>query len=403
MLNKRFTFTLLTLLIIAGIAGIAVFLAKGYRVSPQTGVISGTGIISVTSVPDQASVYLDGHLTTATNDNVNSLVPKAYDIRIVKEGYIPWQKKIDVKEGLVSEIKATLFRSIPTVYPLSYSGAQKLTVSPDRLKMSYVVPDSEETNLLSAKKGGVWVWSTGEGNALNFTRNNDPRQIASSVGVDYSQATFRFSPDSTQLLVSFPDRYLLMDIDRFNDPPKDITAVIQATLKTWDQTEAKSRLGRLQLIKDPNIRKTASDSATLKWSKDETRILYQATEADNFQVTDLTSNKTYQLASAKGYEWLPDSDHLIMIEYEKPAATKAPTPSPKTATTEADLSQLNQNFLPTKISIVEIDGLNKSEIYYGNLDPQVVFAWPDSSRLVVVSSLPTATASKPNLYGINLK
>jgi hypothetical protein len=95
-LRKRFLFTLLTLLVIISIAGLAVFFAKGYRVSPSTGTIAGTGIISVKSIPDQASVYLDGHLTSVTDGPINSLQPGEYSVKIAKEGYIPWEKKITV-------------------------------------------------------------------------------------------------------------------------------------------------------------------------------------------------------------------------------------------------------------------------------------------------------------------
>src|SRR5581483_5211609 len=100
-MSKRFIFTIVTLIIIIAIASVAVFLAKGYRFSPKTGSITGTGILSITSMPDQASVFLDGHLTTATNTNINSLIPKEYDVKITKEGFIDWEKKVQVKEGLV--------------------------------------------------------------------------------------------------------------------------------------------------------------------------------------------------------------------------------------------------------------------------------------------------------------
>ena len=66
-MRKRFLLTLVTLLILGGLAAAAVFLAKGYRLSPENKTIFGTGILSLTSTPDQASVYIDGHLTTATN------------------------------------------------------------------------------------------------------------------------------------------------------------------------------------------------------------------------------------------------------------------------------------------------------------------------------------------------
>src|SRR5258708_33078786 len=130
-MSRRFLITIITILIIIAIAAGAAFLANGYRFSPKTGNISGTGILSITSVPDQASVFLDGHLTTATNTNINSLIPKEYDVKIVKEGFIPWEKKVEVHEGLVTQIKATLYRSLPSVYPLTYTGAEHVTLSPD--------------------------------------------------------------------------------------------------------------------------------------------------------------------------------------------------------------------------------------------------------------------------------
>ncbi len=274
MIRKRFLVTILTLMAIVAIALVAVFFVKGYRVSPKTGTIAGTGILSVNSLPDQASVYLDGHLTAVTNGPINSLGPKTYDVRIIKEGYIPWEKKIEIKEGLVTEVEATLFRTIPSVYPLTYSGSAKLTVSPDKQKISYVIPVSGDATSPVLKKSGIWVWQMANERGLNIGRGNDNRQIVMADGIDYTKANFRWSPDSTQLLISMPDRYLLADIDRLNYPPRDITPIIASTLKQWDETESKTRLGKLQLIKDTNLRKIASSAATLRWSPDETKILY---------------------------------------------------------------------------------------------------------------------------------
>src|SRR3989344_7583968 len=157
-MSKRFLFTIFSLIVIVGVAGLAVFLAKGYRYQSETGTFSGTGIISVTSIPDQASVYLDGHLTTATDDNITSLPPKTYKVRIVKEGYIPWEKDIEVSQGLVSEIKATLFRSIPTIYPITYSGVDFALLSPDNLKLMYIIPNGLEGGAVAERKSGIWVW-----------------------------------------------------------------------------------------------------------------------------------------------------------------------------------------------------------------------------------------------------
>ena len=142
----------------------------------------------------------------------------------------------------------------------------------------------------------------------------------------------------------------------------------------------------------------ASSSAYLNWSPDETRILYSQDGKDNFKVADLTSRKTYDLPKVNYYSWLPDGLHLVLVESDEPAKTPIPTPA-KTVS-----QSITQSSLPnSRISIVEFDGFNRSEIYIGTLDPKSIFVWPDSSRLIVVSSFPTSNASKPNLFGINLK
>lgn len=407
-MSKQFLFTLFSLILIGLIAGAAIFLAKGYRYQSDTGTFSGTGIISVSSLPDQASVYLDGHLTTATDDNITSLPPKGYKVRIVKEGYIPWEKDIAVNAGLVSEIKATLYRSIPTIYPITYSGVDYALLSPDNLKLMYIIPNGLEGGLAAERKSGIWVWVMASQNGLGFASGEVQRQIVQSNGVDYSQAKYRWSPDSSQIFVDLPDRKLLLDTNRLNDVPRDITANYQATLKSWDQTEAQTRLTKLNQINDAALRKTASDSAILKWSVDETQVLYTDNEG-NYKVNDLTLGKQYDLPKASSYSFLPDSKHLVMVERDEDKvgnqapvngqnpANKAPKPSPSGNLT------IKEQFAQTRISIIEIDGNNKAEIYYGSVEPNVIVPWPDNSRLVVISSLPTQTASQPNLYGINLK
>ncbi|MBI3486114.1 PEGA domain-containing protein [Candidatus Daviesbacteria bacterium] len=399
--SRNFLFTLLIGLVIAVIASVAIFLAKGYRFSPEKVSFSGTGIISITSVPDQASVFLDDHLITATNANINSLVPKTYKVKIQKDGFIAWEKQVEVKVGLVTDIKATLFPAIPTVYPLTYNGVLNPVLSPDGQKLVFVVPVSSDQTLNQAKKSGIWVWTMSE-KQLAFARGNEPHQIMQSLpGLDFSKGSFHFSPDSSQLLFSLPDRNLLLDPNQLNDNPRDITPILNPTLNGWkDEAKVKDSAAILA-IKDLNLRNIASNSATLIWSPDETKFLYSdqktsllenyddlsssssanlsEVSADknfgqtfNFKIADLTDRKTYNLPKTQFVAWLPDSRHLVLVNKDK-------------------------------ISVVEFDGSNQSVIFAGNFNPKVAYPWPDGSRLMIISSLPTPTAEQPNLYGINLK
>lgn len=409
-MNKRFALTLLTLFIIFGATALAIFLAKGYRYSTKTGMLTGTGIISITSVPDQASVFLDGHLTTATNANISSLIPRDYDVKITKDGFIPWEKQVTVKEGLVSQVKATLYPAIPTVYPLTYNGVEGLVQSPDHQQLAYIVPESSDLNeaslsaVTTLKKSGIWVWTMSNG-PLSFAGGPEPHQVATLIpGVDYSKATLRFSPDSSQILVTLPDRSLLLDVNKSNDFGQDITAILQPTLVEWAQQQQTQDTAKIMAIKNPQLRQEASSAAVLKWSDDGTKFLYCTISCDTdkslFKVADLSSNHTFTLKSGGTYNWLADSRHLYEVE-----SPGMPSPNPaQTTSNEAMPNSIPEQLFPMgRISVLEFDGSNVDDIYAGNFDPSSVYGWPDYSRLVFISAVPTATGNKPNLFGVNLK
>lgn len=369
-MSKRFLLTLITALVIFAAAGIAIFFAKGYTFSPSQRMIVGTGIISVASKPDSASVFIDGHLTTATNATISSLTPRKYTVKIIKEGFIPWEKTVEVKEGLVTELKVTLFPSIPTIYPLTFSGVKNPILSADGSKLAYVVPTSTASGSLT-KKAGVWVWEMVSDRPIAFARGAEPHQIAISSSIDYSNAKLRWSADSKQVLANVGANNYLLNDDRLNSEPRDITPVLDTTLKSWGDDIKVKETARIVSLTDGNDRKVASDSAMVKWSPDELKFMYGSKE-DDLKVYDTEDNQSYTLPSAKQHLWLPDSQHLILVEEDK-------------------------------VSVVDFDGSNKAVIFAGNFLDSFVFAWPDSSRIVIISSLPTPTASEPNLYGINLK
>ncbi|MBI2085988.1 PEGA domain-containing protein [Candidatus Daviesbacteria bacterium] len=406
-MSKRFIITIVTLLVIAVVAGIAILFAKGYTFSQKEKRIVGTGIITVSSEPDAASVYIDGHLTTATNATVPSLPPKDYSVKVVKEGFIPWEKQVSVKEGLVTAIKVTLFPAIPTIYPLTFTGVDNATLSPDGSKLAYIVPGF-------TKKGGIWVWTQMRNQPISFVRSSEPHQIVQNTIADFSKATLKWSSDSKQVLatvdpdkIGVDDNNYLLDFDRLNSDPRDITPLLQSTLKSWDEDTQNKNTSRILAIKDINLRQIASGSANVRWSPDETKFMVvnqssvvfpfggpqssdktksltadseatlKAGEAilktdSSVKVYDLKDRKEYAIPPAKSHIWLPDSMHIILIE-------------------------------EGTISVVDFDGTNKAVIYAGSFQDNFVFPWLDSSRLVIISSFPTPTASEPNLYGINLK
>lgn len=407
-MNKRLLLTLGTLLIIALGALVAFFLVKGYSFSPKEGRLVGTGLISVASAPDGASVYIDGHLVTATNATIPSLQPKPYTLKIIKEGFIPWEKKVEVAEGLVTEVKATLFPALPTLYPLTFNGVESPILSPDGSKLAFAVPFNADSRV--RQKGGIWVW-TMSNQPISFARSAEPHQLSSSTEtLDFTKAKIKFSPDSAQVLVTLYEgketeanlRNYLLPVDRYSSTSdlRDITPMVTATLQGWEDDQKTQDSALVAAIQDLKIRQIASSSAAitsnlepitpLKWSPDGTKFIVASGSAKLYDLSSaessgknasksnqgvpaaLMGNKEYALPQALAYYWLPDSKHVILVGEDK-------------------------------ISICELDGGNISEIYAGKFEDNLVFPWPDSSKLVILTSFNTTTALKPNFFGINLK
>lgn len=402
-MSKRFLLTLLTLIAIGLGALGAFFFVKGYTFSPEIGKVVGTGIISVTSVPDGASVYLDGHLVTATNANISQLEPKEYQVKVLKESFIPWEKKVKVSKGMVEELKISLFPAIPTIYPLTFNGVVAPAISSDGGKLAFTVPLTEDPQ--AKQKGGVWVW-TMSSQPISFNRGGQPQQIvASGPSFDFSKASLKWSPDSKQLLVSIQqgglegkayERNFLVPIDQNTSISnlRDTTPTLTSLMNEWQEDQKIKDRAALLSITDLSVKKIASEAGNLvdnnqklKWSPDESKFMVvkgAATKGttgggedklhNTAKVYSLSTEKpaSYDLPQALDYHWLPNSRHIILVQKDK-------------------------------IEISEFDGGNVATIYAGSFDPLFIFPWPDSSRIVVLSSHPTPTASTPNLFGINLK
>ncbi len=365
-MSRHFVVTLIMVTIILSGSAVAILLAKGYKFSSDNKQLVGTGIISVKSEPDSASVYLDDHLTTATNATIPSLPPKEYAVKVIKEGFIPWQKTIKVQAGLVSDLKLRLFPAIPTIYPLTFNGVKNPILSPDGSKLVFVVP--------TGKRAGVWVWTMVKNQPIAFARSAEPHQIVQNPQIDYSKATFRWSSDSKQVVATVGINNYLLGSESLNTDPRDITANMAATIRGWEDDLVIKNKARVEAINNLTIRKIASESSRVKWSPDETMFMYGSSisSASAMMVYDLGTGKNSQLPLAKDYIWIPDSPHIVLVDNNK-------------------------------ISVVEADGSNQAVIYAGNFLDNFVFVWPDSSRLGLMSTLPTPTASEPNLYGVNLK
>ncbi|MFA6227963.1 MAG: PEGA domain-containing protein [Patescibacteria group bacterium] len=72
----------------------------GYRYNFSKGRVQKTGILRITSVPRGAGIYLNGQAQSRqTPAKIQYLMPGDYEIKLAKEGYLDWQKKLPITEN----------------------------------------------------------------------------------------------------------------------------------------------------------------------------------------------------------------------------------------------------------------------------------------------------------------
>lgn len=433
--------------------------AKGYRLG-STGTVRGTGLLTATSFPNGAEVYLDGRLTTAT-DNTLNLEPGMYEVEIKKDGYHSWRKTLTIEEELVTQTSATLFPTSPSLEPLTYTGAVNPIPSPDGNQVVFAVASAS-----AAAKNGLYVQDLG---SSPIALNRSARQIArSSSDYNYTTARYTWSPNGSEVLVAFTSgSHVLLAANRFNDlgDLKDVTATLAQIMREWEIELARKEQIRLKELPGSLAEAATAQATNLYFSPDGHRLLYQATE--DFEIpTELipslpaSSTQPESRAVGKGnwyvYDLEEDRNFFLAegilppeLEEESEDATasafvrrklallddlKAPllpveldsSPSAhrllQTGYTRLEsIALFNAQYSPiyvgdlqwfpdsthliiktdTNIDLVEYDGTNRVTVYAGPFDSNFVYAWPDSSRLVTLIQFSPDTT--PNLYTIKLK
>ena len=419
--NKKQIFTWLGILIFLAIGTtLAVFYARGYRFSIGDGEpkLSKTGILNISSTPQGSQVFINDHLTTATNDSIN-LTPGKYSIKIAKDGYNDWLKDVEIKQEEVTTTQALLFPRSPSLKSISTLGVNEAVMDPTGTKLAFKIASA------SARQNGIYIFDMTQ-RSLPILQGQGSSQLADDTINSFSSSNISFSPDGKQLLASIsatqaiddlgptqenPDTatYYLLEIDSFNDNPRDITPTIFSTLDLWTNQTTDKENSRIKSLKPDLANFYQENFNVLSWSPDEKKILYQASKSAEMPIfikkrrignnllyerRDLEKNAIYVYDTTEDintrvvgptekichdfdrnctvtFNWFPDSEHIVYV-------------------------------IDGKINIVENDGANLTTIYAGPFLGRYVFPWPDGSKLVILTDLGN-TNVPPTLYTIGLK
>lgn len=378
-----------------------VLYGKGYRLGfdfdkPK---LQGTGLLVATSQPDGAQVFINGHLTTATNNTLN-LSPDTYNIKIAKVGYSPWKKTIKIQKEIVTVTGALLFATAPKLESITEIGVADPVLDPSGTRLAYTVASQ------SARKNGVYILDMTSRPIL--TLQSASTQIVDDTIDIFSQAKLSWSPDGKELFATItsaqkpesPTTYLIKS-NGFNQNPQDVTETIESILLDWEQQKKSKEKSRIDGLNGKAKKIINENFKIVSWSIDETKILYTASksaklpfiinppiigtdatpqersiEKDSLYVYDIKEDKNFKIPdsipnSQLSLTWFPDSRHLLFVDNGK-------------------------------ISIIEYDGSNNTVVFAGPFMDNYAFSWPDGSKIVILTNLGNTNIT-PNLYTIGLK
>jgi len=434
---------------------VAIRFAQGYRFSfSQQQSMRSTGLLAANSFPSGGQVMVDDKLIGATDDTFY-LEPNTYNVEINKDGYHAWKKTLQLQPELVVQTNAQLFKRVPSLTPLTYTGIHNISPSPDGERVIFYTAST------SAKtKNGLYVLDL-SASLLNAQR--DPRQITEeATDFDLKNAQFIWSPDNSQVILSSDGREVLLEVNKKNELASlsDIGFRKKEVLSEWESELYIKE--RQYMSKFPaKILEVSSQSATNVYlSPDKKKLLYTATasatlpenlvpplpsantqkqertiqpgstyvydreEDRNFKV-DVISNRADYVKIATSSAFAKNGKVLLADDLSGPAKSFNASPSSFLRMTASTSAQTAANFSSyysslysqgiqwfpdskhilftdgNSIYLMEYDNTNRTAVYSGPFDPQFIYPWPDGSRILTLTSLGSTAFS--NLYAIELK
>jgi PEGA domain len=396
----RVVFFLITLIVVGVLGFFVSYYARGYRFNLKTLRFQPNGIFVINSEPNGASVFIDGDLKTATNASI-SLSPGTYDVEVRKDGYFSWYKRLTIEKEIVTQATVSLFKNVPSLSPVTSTGAVNPLMSEDGSKIVYSVLPSKD---VGSDKTGLWVLDTF---SLPLGFGAGPKRITDG---DMTNANYVFSPDSRQILLTISNSYFILDTGSFiaQNQRVNIASKKEATLAEWSaekDSKDQNLIGNLP----PELSDILSrKSSSFIFSPDNNIILYTASASGTLpeglikplpgastqrQERDIQNGHTYI------YDIKEDRNFLIT---DQPVTINNIDNPQEGALRWMSSSRHLLYALGGEIVIMDYDGTNRQVIYSGSYLVPNAFPYSNTSKLLILTNLGASTASA-NLYTLTVK
>lgn len=203
-------------------APVLIFYASGYRLDLNRGKILKTGTLMLESKDfKDANLYIDGQLYEEEFDEkifIYNLLPGQYDIKLEKEGYHPWQKKISINSSL------TTFEKSITVF--KKEDAQ--LIIEDNIIDFYLSPDNEKI-IYIIETESFWEF-------YYFNITKQETELLYRIPLQEKPIDLSWSASSKKILLKYQEQNLVFNINNL-EKVQDINKILpnQPVNINWDQ------------------------------------------------------------------------------------------------------------------------------------------------------------------------
>ena len=262
--SRTLLFFFLSLLVLIA-TPILIFYALGYRINWQTRTISQTGGLYLKTIPANATVFINDKKQKNTDFLfgtvlIDNLLPKSYDIRIEKEGYKSWNKRLEVQEKQVAEAKNIILFPSQLNFKTLFDHTAAAWPSPD---MAQILLQRQ----LAQSQSRLSLWNP---------KTNKETILVKQLSFALHILSVQWDGDSQNVLIQFREKTALPIVfDREGQQCKEpacATKILNAEPKAFEKVLAAAETDLLQTLPDkreeilsPDEKKVALTNGSEVW------------------------------------------------------------------------------------------------------------------------------------------
>ena len=412
--------------------------ARGYRINFDEGTVTSTGIVSVSSSPKPATVFINGELQGATDINL-TLPYGYYEVEVKKDGYTSWKKNISLKGEIVMSLDAHLFPKNPSLTPLTNLGIVKAIPMGNTDKIVLI----SETG--DVEKDGIYLYESAKKTIAIFPPLNP--LILKTIfpeDIDLSSAEIEFSPNYRQAILTLKllDENIsyLLSLEDLNEELFDVTSSKENILDAWNEEKNEEIAKVIETLPKEIVDVATQTFQVISISPNEKRIMYRVKGDAVLPLVInpplIGANQTVEERNLKAggiyiYDKKEDKNYRIPIEIE--IIEKEPVENTEDLTASLDITPTPSTTVPlptlwypdvveqvlekiqwyptsdyvaykedNHIVLMQYDGENKETIYAGPFQQNFFAIAPDWNLLVVINLNPQIN-KYGDLYSIGIK